>query len=751
MYIKNKRLERELAFTETYKANINKDKAIREAACLKTQISTYFVKPQDSDIIAGRIDRPLLTFSPCLEGDYIDKIAYGINKIICLEEIDFMKTEGYDEEYIQKCYDMVEFWDTENTNTKIRNRFPKEWGVSFGKDEFYAHNSVIHPLYRLAGANLDFRKLFKFGLCGLQNEIKSLMSKTNDEKKIAFYEGTIETLESVRQVLKRYSDYIKVEISDTEDNTRKNELIKMSENLDNVYDNPPKTLHEAVQLMTVYLLCGRNVELGRIDNYLGEFYKNDIENGTITKQEAVRLIDNLFTIMECERGRDTRAIIGGRGRVNEEAANMFAHLVMDVGEIRVDHFYPQISLRFYKGMDESLYNRALSILATGNTFPMLYNDDVNIPATMRAMDVPRSAAEQYSFFGCGEFMLAQKSIGTPNTAYNIAKVVEVVLNNGINLATGEKVGLGNLIIDENTSFDDLMTEVKANIDFFSDMSGGFQELVYDVCNENASFLLISCLYDCCLERGKAILDGGMYHLGGTVETYGNVTAYDSMTAIKKVVFEDKMFTLPQLVEMLNANFKGYAKERKMLINAPKFGNDDEFADEIATEMHEYVCHSIRNQNRRTRLDSFLVVVINNNMNVSLGKYVAATADGRLTEEYLSNGNSPYTGRDKEGVTALIKSMNKMDNSIHACGNQNVKLSKSIFETHPEVTRAILDTFFDGGGQQINLSVVNQAELEDAMINPENHQNLMVRVGGFTAKFVYIDKATQRDVLARTAY
>lgn len=254
-----------------------------------------------------------------------------------------------------------------------------------------------------------------------------------------------------------------------------------------------------------------------------------------------------------------------------------------------------------------------------------------------------------------------------------------------------------------------------------------------------------------LRAARRWFDGGLYHLGGTVETYGNITTSDSLTAIKEVVFDQKRFSLTKLVEMLDADFAGYEKERQMLIKAEKFGNDYEDADRIAVEVHEHVCNAVRNQRSKTRLDSFLVVAINNNMNVLLGGVTGATADGRRTGKYLSNGISAYSARDKEGVTALMKSMAKMDTSIHAGGNQNLKFSAGMFRNNMAQIKALLDGFFALGGQQTNLSVVDQKELEDAMVHPERHENLVVRVGGFSARFIHLDKKTQQDVLMRTAY
>ena len=151
------------------------------------------------------------------------------------------------------------------------------------------------------------------------------------------------------------------------------------------------------------------------------------------------------------------------------------------------------------------------------------------------------------------------------------------------------------------------------------------------------------------------------------------------------------------------------------------------------------------------MDSFLAVIINNNMNSTLGRFVGATPDGRLAGTFLSNGVSPYNGQDREGVTALIRSLTKMDTSIHAGGNQNMKFSPRMFRGENPPARAFLSVFFAGGGQQVNLSVVDQEDMEDALIHPECHENLTVRVGGFTARFIDLDERTQKDVLSRTAY
>ncbi len=755
MYQPKRLLERELIFTECYQKHQNMPKALRESHCMQAQLATYFVTPRENDLLAGRIDRPAVVFTPCMEGDGIDKVGYCIDEAGCRLLADKIKEDpSYDEAYLRRVEEMIAFWQEENTNTKIRRRFPAHWNGSMGADNYLEDNAPIHPLYRLAGVNLDFKKLFSLGLMGLKEEALAYAVAAPENQK-PFYEGTAQILDAVRDVILAYHREA-LRLAEETPEEKRAQWTKMADALLAISDNPPATMRQALQLQCIYMLASRCVEIGRIDDYMGGFYERDLAQGRLSKAEAAALLNNFFTIIETERGRDTRAIIGGLGREHPETADAFAMLVLDVLEMRKGHFYPQVSLRYFKEMNPAVYDRALEILAEGNTYPMLYCDDVNVPSVMRSMDVSRSLAEQYSFFGCGEYMLAYHSIGTPNTALNVAKVLELVLHDGINPATGrlcgpKAAGIPVKSLSDVSCFEDLMALLMDYLSFFIDISGGFEELLYEVCNEEACFLQYSALLCDCMARGKAMLDGGLTHLGGTVETYGNVTLADSMSAIRYAVYEKRALSLERLVEVLSRNFEGGEVERNVLLSAPKFGNDNEEADGIAARLHEFICKTIQAQREKRSMDSFLAVLINNNMNVALGRFVGATPDGRGAGEFLSNGNSPYNGRDREGLTAMLCSMCKMDTAIHAGGNQNLKVSRQMFAGEKPLIKPVLSAFFSMGGQQLNLSVVDQKDLEDAMEHPERHENLVVRVGGFTARFIDLDKKTQRDVLSRTAY
>lgn len=754
MFEKHRLFEGELHITKTYQQYQQEHKAVRELECLKTQIP-YTLRPtQEHDLFAGRFATTAVGFYPIMLGyirDGYDKTGYCADMLYCksmLEELE--SNTDMDAQYIQEVKDVIDFWEHENTVTKIRGAFTKEMDFAMTGDRYAEEIGVAYPLYRIAGTNLDYHKLLTYGLDGLVSLIETKIEETTDKDAVIFYESLIGIIDIVKHVIDTYMQEIKSLITMTKDEKRLQELNQILDSLTHIRDNKPETLHQAMQLVNIYAICTGSTELGRIDTYLGDFYANDIKNNTITRDEAVSYTISLFRLFGENLIRDCRALIGGKGRSSIKNADEYALVVMDAIDIR-PVYLPQVSLRYYEGLDERLFDRALELLGKGITFPILYNDDVNVSSTMNAMDVPKEVAEQYSFFGCGEYMLANKSIGTPNILINMPKALELTLNNGIDPVTNQLMGLQLGEITDDMTFDELVNRYKQQLDFFIDQSGQFKELVYDKLNEETSFLFVSLLYDDCINRGKALFDGGIYHLGGTIETYGNITTSDSLAAIKEVVYEKQRFTLTQLVTMLHADFEGYEDQQKLLINAQKFGNDYTGADDVAVVVHEHVCNSIRDQREKTRLDSLLVVMINNNMNILLGKRTGATPDGRHKEAMLSNGNGAYAGRDVEGITSLMNSMTKLDTAIHAGATHNLKFTTTLFNDNREKTNALLKTFFRLGGQQTNISVVNQKDLEDAMIHPEKYENLMVRVGGFSSKFIHLDEGTQKDILMRTAY
>lgn len=431
-------------------------------------------------------------------------------------------------------------------------------------------------------------------------------------------------------------------------------------------------------------------------------------------------------------------------------ADKVALLVMEAA--RRNHLpFPQISLRMHEGINEKLADKALDLLSDGLTLPVIYNDNKNIPDVAKAFGITQEVAAEYSFLGCGEYLLSHRSIGTPNVIINMAKVLELTLRGGRDIFTNKRMGLNLGSLPDYKTFDELFEAYKKQMEYFVVNSARIQDSIYKTLGNEVCFLFQSLLMNDCVSRGKAILDGGIQHLGGTYETYGNITVSDSLYAIKKAVYDDKVISAEEMLQMLESNFLGYEKQREYLLSIDKYGNDFEEVDRMAARVHEHMCLLTRSQREHTDLDSFLVVEINNSANVVLGKYVGATANGRMAGDILSNANNPTQGMDKNGMTALINSITKMRGDIHAGITQNLKFSKQNFDIDRDKLKIILKTFFRLGGSMANINVVNAEELEDALIHPEKYGNLMIRVGGYSAKFIDLDKDIQKDIIRRTIY
>lgn len=243
----------------------------------------------------------------------------------------------------------------------------------------------------------------------------------------------------------------------------------------------------------------------------------------------------------------------------------------------------------------------------------------------------------------------------------------------------------------------------------------------------------------------------MRYLEGTLEGYGNTNTADSLTAIKKYVYDEKRISPQTMAEALKHNFAGYEEIQTLLLAAPKYGNDDDTADSMAIRFHEDISNIIRNSAQKANLHSYLMVVINNHMNTTFGMTTGASADGRPGYSYMANANNPTGGMDTNGITAMLNSLVKLTPSLHAGSVQNMRFSKEMFTRLLPKTKGLLATYFKNGGAQSMITVLNRGDLERAMKEPEKYQNLIVRVGGFSARFVELSKDDQKELLSRNTY
>lgn len=739
----------EIHFTETYKKYKNEHIAIREAMCLKAQFPAILTTIQEKDLFAGRIKYGAVGFSPQFGG-----FGYYSNEFAI---IDAIEKGNISFEQRGKIMDMLLFWRKETTTRKIEAAFTDDMNKVLCKEKiaefpFLYEPEIATPLYRMAGVYIDYEKLMKLGIWGMVAEVEEYRKKAVEQGgDIKLFEAMLIALENFVTICNYYKNQAEEMAEKSSMGFRKNELLKMIEVLDKIGSRKPESFREAIQLAWLYsTVCG-SLEFGRMDVYLGDFYANDIDNGVITEEEALAMVQSIWRIIgDLIVVVDGRVIIGGKGRPNEKNADRFALLAMEASRT-INDVLPQLTLRFYEGMNPAVMEKAITIIGEGCTFPLLYNDDVNVEAVSKAFDVPKEEAEQYVPFGCGEYVLSHRSYGTPSGSINLLKALEVTLHNGLDPITGIMSGLKTGEFKDFKNFDDFFAAYKKQIQYFIEILADHEELEYKILGENAPYLYMSMLYDDCLGRGKGMFAGGIKYLGGTLETYGNVNTADSLTAIKELVFDKKLISSEKFIKVLDNNFNGFEKEHKLMLECPKYGNDDQIADEMVVKVHDFVCNTIRDQKNRTNLHSYLAVIINNGMNTTLGRWGGASADGRKAGGAMANANTPVGGNDKKGVTAMINSIVKPDHTIHAGAVQNMRFGRDMFTNNREKFEMLLKTYFKKGGNQAMVTVINKGDLEKAMLEPEKYKDLFVRVGGFSARFVDLPKDVQREVFSRNTY
>ena len=726
-------------YTKTHEKFSDSDIYKRELECLKVLYPALFRNIEEQDLVLGRVDALPVGFGS------VTSIG-GVGHYCIFSKLKAFRGKLTDESMIKRVDEMEKYWDKNDTRTIYFNDVLKD--DTMGKFVDVKYPAIATA--RLSGMYLNYNLLVENGIPGLKDILTKKLEESKDMKKDQVYDSFLGCLNLLTETIDLHIEFAK-EAKLKADDKRTKELNDLITAMENIKVRKPATLLEGIQLTWFFSLLAAVVNFGRMDDYLGELLAGDLKAGRLTEREATEYIKSLFKLIEFRKTTvNGRVIVGGKGRKNPKTADIFCKLAIQAVRENKDT-EPQFTLRIYDGMDQEVYNAAMDAIGEGLTYPILYNDDVNVPAVMNAMQVEEKVAEQYVPFGCGEFVISGKGVGTPNTCLNLLKILNISLTGGIdpwdNLNKSGGVSLKTP--DEIKNFDEVIGQYKKLLDYYIDITSKAQARSYEVMNGLCGFIFTSLLTDDCIGRGRVLLDGGVEFLGGTNEMYGNSNASDSLTAIKKVVFDDKKYTYSEVIEAIKNNFSNNDEMRKKLIEAPKYGNDNSYADDIAVEMHNYICNGIRNSAKKVGIFSYLVVIINNQVNTEWGRATSASADGRLSGVYMSNANNPQSGADKNGPTAMLNSLSKLKADIHAGSVQNIKFSKDMFNNNKDIMKAMFKTYFEKGGPQLMVTVVGKGELEAAYKNPEKYPNLVVRVGGFSAKFVNLDRDVQEEILNRT--
>ena len=572
---------------------------------------------------------------------------------------------GEEREAVWECW---RFWQEEKTVQKLQRRFTekhgelevdyKPYGPNIGMDDVRAlpgeKTEVIkslgvgsYPTARIALTIPDDDKLVRMGIPGLRDEVKR-KQKENGES--SFYTALLMMLDTVCLAADTYRQQAE-RLADAEPEYRE-ALLKTAHTLKHIQIQAPENFQEGLQLYWLYSVISDQMNTGRMDVFLGDLYVHDLEAGILDEEGAIALLTSLYQqYLFINKVHDTRVIIGGKGRRNE------ANAVLETSR-RVKDVVPQLTLRYYRGMNEEVLNKALLVVGEGCSFPLLYGDDTNIPAVMKLYGISEEEAEQYIPAGCGEYVIEATSTGTPNCGFNLQKAVELVLHNGDDAYMKCQAGPRTGEPEELGTFDQFWEAYRKQVEPEMLREAWGEAECYYTAAENAGYLQLSLLMNDCLERGRAMLSGGVRYMNGAPEIVGMVTAADSMTAIKKYVYDEKRFTLRQVKDMLDCNFEGFEKERRLFLNAPKYGNNDDRVDQLAADLvHIFMSYIKGNHTYRGGIPTTSILTITSN--VVYGKNTGSTPDGRKGGQPFAPGANPMHHRDSHGAIASLASVAKL--------------------------------------------------------------------------------------------
>lgn len=769
--------ERAVLTTESYKLHADKPVVLKRAYMLKNILEHMTIYIEDDSILAG--NQASSNRSAPIFPEYA--IDWVINE---LDE--FEKRDGdvfyITEETKQTLRELAPFWEHNTTKDKGLAALPPSSKVYYDLGIIKAEGNITSGDAHIA---VDYAAVMKYGLKDFERrteEAESKLDLTNykDLKKYYFYEGIKIVIQAVKSFAKRYAD-LALEKAETAETKRAQELREMARILNKVPYEKADSFYEAVQSMwLVHLVLqiesnGHSLSYGRMDQYLYPYYKEDLEKGLITEESACELMVNLwlktFTINKIRSWSHTQfsagsplyqnVTVGGQTKDKKDAVNPMTYLILrSVAQTRLPQ--PNLTVRYHAGLDDKFMNEAIEVVKLGFGMPAFNNDEIIIPSFI-ARGVKEEDAYNYSAIGCVETAVPGKwgYRCTGMSFLNFPKSFLIALNDGVDPASGTKLMEGIGHFKDMTSYAQVEEAWNKIIKEFTRQSVIIENACDMVLEEDVPDVLCSSLCEDCIGRGLTLKEGGAVYDFISGLQVGIANLADSMAAVKKLVFEEKKLTPAQLWDAVMSDFAGEEGEhiRQMLINeAPKYGNDDDYVDQLVVDAYETYIEEIKNY-PNTRFGRGPIGGIRYagtssiSANVGQGRGTLATPDGRHAGEPLAEGCSPSHSMDKCGPTAVFKTVSKL-NTREITGGVllNQKVTPQLMSKDENKTKliALLRTFFNRlHGYHVQYNVVSRETLLDAQIHPEDHRDLIVRVAGYSAFFNVLSRQTQDDIIERT--
>ncbi len=595
----------------------------------------------------------------------------------------------------------------------------------------------------------DYPRLLTYGLDGMLSYIDACAEKqAQDEETALFYEANRIVIGGMSAWLDMYANKADELARESTDHQQKAYLTAIAENCAYVAHKPPKTLYQAVQLMWCLSLWDWVDCVGRMDQYLYPFYETSVrDSDVIPPQDAMTSI--MFKLWE--HGCHNITVGGVHPHDGQDATNELTYLSLQI--LRGIHdTHPRMSVRVHENTPKALLDLTTLMWSEGMSDPTVVSD-VNVVSGLCDIGVPLSDARDYTMLGCQEIEIPGKSnFGCEDGCLNLARLLEFTLHGGRSPQYPHvQVGPATPKFEEFDCFEDFFGAFEVQVAYFVPRFLAMCDRGQVIRGANFAKLLKTPFTHGCLEKGIPHDKGGPLYNYGVIETAGSSAVADAMTAIKKLVFEEQKISKTTLMAALMANFEGYEKERQMLLNmAPKFGNDDDEADSMASRVLNCFWDEIGKYNS-VRGDKFVGACSLLEGGIMYGGMTGALPDGRFAGEPLGNSIGPRPGADKNGVSAMLSSVAKLPLHKGVGGTTlNVVLTTKLL-SNPSLRDSITATmkhYLMNGGQMAQITTANLEDLLDAKVHPERHGNLIVRIGGFSIQFVQLGEAAQDEIISR---
>lgn len=575
----------------------------------------------------------------------------------------------------------------------------------------------------------DYRTVLSIGLDGILARIADSRRYHTDAKSLANLEAMEIGVKAIQAFSLRFAESLKK--TDPE----------LSACLTRIAGPAPTSFFDALQLTWLLFIVlqsqGRNHDaLGRIDQYLIDFYRRDIADGKLTREDALDMLCHIWT--KVEGVHDTTNIaIAGITPDGKDATNELSYLALEATGL-VKSPSTNISARFHDNTPDDFYKACAKLISTGIGFPAVFNDEVTIPM-LEQVGVKTEHARDYCMVGCVETLVAGRQQAWSDGRFDTQICFETVLKRLDTYETYEAL------------YNDLLVEIAKRIQTYVD---NYNANLACYSPERLPDPVLSAFTQDCIARALDLNDGGsIYRRFHGVGMMGIGTITDSLSVLKKLVFEEKRVSKKEVMAALEANFEGHEALRQMFINAtPKYGNDDDYADSIAVDLVRRFGEMWR-PHKTLDGGQFFSCMATNISNIPAGRMVGATPDGRFAHTALSDAASPNAGYDRKGPTAFIKSICKPDYTQQNCTVVNLRFSPDFFKGEDGIGHfcALLKEFVRGRGHEMQFNVTDNADLQDAREHPEKYGSLVVRVSGFSAYFTRLDPSIQDDIIRRRAH